>query len=140
MSSLSSLHALPDSSSADVAPTLSPSSIAVAAGDSRSALVMLQAVFSLVPSVVGGTRLTSRISLVGPLPDPCTKWGLLIDKHLGARGREAQLIFFILAGGSFSLPPLKCMKALYLALVMLEVLKLYNKQTPGGDSWNVNKP
>ena len=31
--------------------------------------VMLQAVFSLVPSVVLGSRLTSLIGLVGPLPD-----------------------------------------------------------------------
>ena len=49
MSSLSSLHALPRvpshySSSTDVAPTLSPSSVAVAARDFMSALVMLQAV------------------------------------------------------------------------------------------------
>ena len=32
------------------------------------------------------------------------------------------------------------MKALYLALVMSEVLKSYNKQTQGGDNWNVDKP
>ena len=74
--SLSSLHALRDSSFAEVAPTLSTSSVAVAARDSRSALVMLQAVFGVVPYVVGGTRLASQISLVGPLPDPCTKLAL----------------------------------------------------------------
>ena len=64
----------------------------------------------------------------------------VIDKHLGARGREAQLIFFILVRGSLSLPPLVSTKALCLALVMSEVLKLYNKQTQGDDSWNVDKP
>ena len=64
----------------------------------------------------------------------------MIDKHLGALGGEAQLIFFILAKGSFSLPPLMRMKALYLALLMSEVLKSYNNQTQGGDSWNVDKP
>ena len=136
MSSLSSLHAFPDSSYADVAPTLSPSSVAVAARVSRSALVTLQAVSSLVPVLVGGTRLTSRISLVGP--DPCT-FGL-IDKHIGAWAREAQLIFFILARSSFSLPPLKRMKALCLALVMSGAFILYNKQTQGDDSWNVDMP
>ena len=69
MPSLSSLHPLPDSSSAEVAPTLSTSSVAVAPRDTRRTLVMLQAVFSLVPFIVGGTRLTSQISLVGPLPE-----------------------------------------------------------------------
>ena len=54
-----SFHALPDSLSANVTTMLSPSSVAEAARDSRSALVMLQAVFSLVPSVVGVTHLTS---------------------------------------------------------------------------------
>ena len=68
-----------DSSSAYVAPTLSPSSAEVAAIGPRSALVMLQAVFSLIPSVVGGTCLTSWISLVDSLPSyPCTKWALLM--------------------------------------------------------------
>ena len=33
-----------------------------------------------------------------------------------------------------------CMKTLYLASLMSEVLKSYNKQTQGGDSWNVDKP
>ena len=66
-----SFHALPDSLSANVATMLSPSSVAEAARDSRSALVMLQAVFSLVPSVVGVTHLTSWISMVGSLSDPC---------------------------------------------------------------------
>ena len=51
-------------------------------------------------------------------------------------GREAQLIF-ILARGSFSLPPLMRMKTLYLASLMSDVLKSYNKQTQGGDSWNM---
>ena len=64
----------------------------------------------------------------------------VIDKHLGAWGREPQLIFFILARGSFSLPPVMRMKVLCLASLMSEVLKAYNKQTQGGDSWNVDKP
>ena len=63
----------------------------------------------------------------------------MIDKLLGAWGREAQLIFFILARVSFSLPQLMCMKALYLASLMSEVLKSYNKQTQGCDSWNIDK-
>ena len=54
-------------------------------------------------------------------------------------GREEQLIF-ILARGSFSSLPLLGMEALYLAFLMSEVFKLYNKQTQGGDSWNVDKP
>ena len=65
------LHALPDSSSVHVAPTLSPSSVTVS--DSVSTPVRLHAVFSLVPSIVDGTRFISPISLVGYLPDPCTK-------------------------------------------------------------------
>ena len=32
------------------------------------------------------------------------------------------------------------MKALYFALLIPEVLKPYNKQKQGGDSWNVDKP
>ena len=32
------------------------------------------------------------------------------------------------------------MKAFYLASFMSDVLKSYNKQTQGGDSWNVDKP
>ena len=32
------------------------------------------------------------------------------------------------------------MKALYLVSLMSEVLKSYRKQTPGGDSRNVDKP
>ena len=141
MSSASSLHALPDSSYADVTSTLSPSSIAVAEMDSRGALVVLQAVFSLVPSIVGGIHLTSQVNLVGSLPDHCRVGPFdVIDKHLGAWGREAQLIFFILARGSFSLPPFMRMKALYIASLMSEVLKSYNKQTQRGDSWNVDKP
>ena len=32
------------------------------------------------------------------------------------------------------------MKALYLASLMSEVLKSYNKQTQGSDSWKVDKP
>ena len=64
----------------------------------------------------------------------------MIDKNHGAWRREAQLIFFILARGSFSLSPLMHMKALYLVSLMSEVLKSYRKQTPGGDSRNVDKP
>ena len=70
----------------------------------------------------------------------------VIDKHLGAWGREAQLIFFILARSSFSLPPLMRMKALYLASLMCIFygndvgLKSYNKQTREGDRWNVDDP
>ena len=44
-------------------------------------------------------------------------------------GREAQLIFFFLARGSFSLQPLIRLKALYLASLMSPVLKPYSKQT-----------
>ena len=63
----------------------------------------------------------------------------MIGKHLGAWGRETQLIF-VLAKGSFSLPPFMRMKALLLASLMWEVLKPYNKQTRGGGSWHVDKP
>ena len=58
----------------------------------------------------------------------------VIDKHLGAWEREANLVFFILARGSLSLPPLLRMKALYLASLMSDVL------TQRGGSWNVDKP
>ena len=44
-------------------------------------------------------------------------------------GREAQLIFLIVARGSFSSPPLMCMKALYLASFMSDVVKTYIEQT-----------
>ena len=63
-----------------------------------------------------------------------------IDNHLGAWRREAHLIFFILAKGSFSLPPRMRTKALYIASLVSEVLKSCNKQTQGDDSWNVDKP
>ena len=110
---------------------LSPSSIEVAARDTNSELVMLQAVFSLVPFIVGGRPSSRSLHKVGPFD--------VIDKHLGAWRREAQLIFFILARSSFSLPPLMHMKALFLASLMSEVLKSYNKQIQGGDSWNIDK-
>ena len=120
---MSSFHALHDSSSADVATTLSQSSVAMAVMYSRSALVVLQVNFNLVPLVADGSRLNNRVSLVGPLPYP--KWAFfdVIDKRLGAWGREAQLIIFILAGGSFSLPPLMRMKALYLTSLMSKVVQ-----------------
>ena len=106
MSSLSSLHAFPDSSSAHSAPTLSPSSVAVAARDSRSALIILQECStSQAPSSFQSRSTRSRwysphqsdqsgrpssrsLHKVGPFD--------IIDKHLGARGREAQIMFFIL--------------------------------------------
>ena len=103
---------------------------------------MLQAVFSLVPSTLaGGTCLTSWNQSGWPSSRSLHKVGPfdVIDKHLGAWGREAQLIFFILARASLSLPPFMHTKALYLASLMSEVLKSY-KQTQGGDSWNIDKP
>ena len=58
---------------------------------------MLQAVFSLVPSKVGGTRPTDQSGRTSSRS--LHKVGLfdVIDKHLGSWGKEAQLIFFILA-------------------------------------------
>ena len=137
---MSSLHALADSSSADVAPTLSPSSVAVAASDSRSAHApssfqsrsIRSRWYSPHQLDQSGRPSSGSLHKVGPFD--------MSDKHLGAWGREAQLIFFILARSSFSLPPLMRMKALYLASLMSEILKSCNKQTQGGDSWNVDKP
>ena len=61
--------------------------------DSGSALVGYQSgskPFCLLPIVVGGTRLTCEISLVGPLPDPCHTVGPfdVVDKRLGAWGKR----------------------------------------------------
>ena len=80
-------------------------------------------VVCLFPSTVGMTHITCGISLVGPLPDPFRKVGLVRG------GREAPLVFSILARGSFSLSPLMRLKALYLASLMSQVLKPYCKQT-----------
>ena len=136
MSSLSSLHALPNSSSADVAPMMSTSSVAVTARVqecTRHALSSSQSRsirsrwYSPHQSDQTGRPSSKFFHKVGPFD--------VIGKHLGVWGRETQLIFFILARASFSR-----MKTLYLASLMSDVLKPYNKQTPGGDSWNVDKP
>ena len=84
MSLLSLLHALPDSSSVDVAPKLSPSSLAVAARDSGSASVMLKAVFSLVPSVVGGTRQSDQSCRHSSIPLHNVGPFYVVGEHLGA--------------------------------------------------------
>ncbi|KAI0222339.1 hypothetical protein LSAT2_026417 [Lamellibrachia satsuma] len=94
---MSSLHALADSSSADVAPTLSPSSVAVAASDSRSAHApssfqsrsIRSRWYSPHQLDQSGRPSSGSLHKVGPFD--------MSDKHLGAWRREAQLIFFILA-------------------------------------------
>ena len=44
-------------------------------------------------------------------------------------GREAQLIFFILARSSFPVPPHMRIEALYLVLMILDIWHPYSRQT-----------
>ena len=55
---------------------------------------------------------------------------------MGKRGT----VNLLYSGQGFLLIASIRMKTLHLASLMSEVLKSYNKQTQGGDRWNVNKP
>ena len=94
--------------------------------------VWLQAVVVLFPSVFGASCLANWIRLIGSLPQHHRNNLCLLTwlpSALLHGGREAQLLFMIVARGYFSSPPLMRMKALYLASFMPDVVKPYIEQT-----------